>query len=68
MFRSAPTVMAMRARPANAVTMPINCRAPGMSRKNTALSSTVKNAWICWLTDASPGGIPWVNARNSSRN
>jgi len=55
---SDPTVNAMSARPVKAMVMPAHCPTLGRSRGKIAAGNTVKNACICWVTEASPAGSP----------
>ncbi len=67
-LRSPPTVSPIETSPAKAMAMPMHWRRLGMSLSTAADSSTVKKTCICCVTDASPGGKPASNAKNSSRN
>jgi len=48
--------------------MSITWRRDGRSPRATAANSTVKNACVCTITDASPGGIPLAIPKNWNRN
>jgi hypothetical protein len=54
--------------PAKASAMPATWSRRGRSRRTMAANSSVKNAWACSTSEASPAGTPTSMPMNSSEN